>query len=109
MLSNNYNKREVFLSNGNFEWGMMEMGPYDNALMFVRLYPQIAIKGRGEDNEYASWFKKVVRECYHYNLPITYEDYYNCLEDCKIRLLGPNSSKRTLPFPPPGDGEGVFY
>ena len=109
MLSNNYNEREVLLSNGNFEWGMMEMGPYDNALMFVRQYPQIAIKGRGEDKEYASWFKKVVRECYHYNLPTTYEDYYNCLEDCKIRLLGPNSSKRTLPFPPPGDGEGLFY
>lgn len=88
---------------------MMEMGPYDNALMFVRQYPQIAIKGRGEDKEYASWFKKVVRECYHYNLPTNYEDYYNCLEDCKIRLLGPNSSKRTLPFPPPGDGEELFY
>ena len=109
MLAGKYDEDETVRSNGNFKWNMMEMGPYDNALKFVKVYPQIAAKGRGEDNEYASWFKKVVRECYHYNLPTTYEDYYNCLEDRKIRLLGPNSSKRTLPFPPPGDGEGLFY
>lgn len=109
MLAGKYDEDETVRSNGNFKWNMMEMGPYDNALKFVKVYPQIAAKGRGEDNEYASWFKTVVRECYHYNLPTTYEDYYNCLEDRKIRLLGPNSSKRTLPFPPPGDGEGLFY
>lgn len=109
MLADNYNEQEVFRSNGNFKWDMMKMGPYDNALKFIKEYPQIAAKGRGVDHEYTSWFKKVVRECYHYNLPTTYEDYYNCLEDCKIRLLGLESSKRTLPFPPPGDGDGLYY
>ena len=69
MLADNYNEQEVFRSNGNFKWDMMKMVPYDNALKFIREYPQIAAKGRGLDREYASWFKKVVRECYHYSYP----------------------------------------
>lgn len=101
--------KTVIPTNGFFKWNMMELSPYENALRFIKEYPLIAEEGKGNDSEYSQWFKKVVRECYHFLLPITYEEYWNCLEDKQLRLVGFAYTDKTLPFPPPGEGDGLNY
>lgn len=104
-----WNSKEVYMSNGMFPWKMMELSPYDNALKFIKEFPVIAKGGKGCDHEYAQWFKKVIRECYHYRFPISFEEYWNCMEDHCLHLTGYWPSKENLPFPPPGDGKGLCY
>lgn len=109
MLSSEKNKDLVFLSNGSFPWEMMSKSPYDNALKFIKSFPTIAEKGKGLDEKYASWFKKVVRECFHFQLPTAYGDYYHCWEEGKMRLMGFGHTNRTLTLSPAGEGDGLDY
>lgn len=113
MLATPFNAGEwektVIPTNGFFKWNMMELSPYENALKFIKEYPFMAQNGKGKDTAYFLWFKKVVRECYHFLLPITYEEYWNCLEDNCLRLVGFVSTDKTLPMPPPGDSDELYY
>jgi ADP-ribosyl-[dinitrogen reductase] hydrolase len=82
-----------------FQWEDGEdLNPEKMADRFLREYPYIAENGRGEDAEYAAWFRQVLDHAGRGHFPVAEEEYFSSTAAGFIRC-----GKYEIPLPSAGE------
>lgn len=75
--------------------------PVALARKFVERFPVIARLGRGDDDEYARWYRAVIALAAEGDLPYAYSDWVQETDPDTLPTVG---NTRSLPLPPGGEG-----